>query len=495
MASIREITTMCKAGQVQEAYELARKDLEQQCPWAQCSMGWALYYLIKGDVESANYQLLLSHLDELKALEQLTIPNDNMIFENVLFKVASFVKSYIPPTGVDSPARLSKLFSRLRDYNFEASKGYSFLLQSFIKCDSWQEMADFIDWWNLDKLTQDDYTPYRSDNGRPYMSLAERAFIAKAKALLRLGDSGRIEEFLPQMDDLIENHSEMTYPGYFCGKMLLSLGCNQEDALRVVLPFARRKLTESWVWQLLSDVFASEPDKQMACLLRAVNCGTEETFLGKVRIKLAGLYIQQNQLDCAKYHIDKVTKCYLTKGWCLPHEVDCWSHQPWINSVTSNGNATIDYMAITDAILCANTEEAIAVVTYVDQNSHRATLIYGREKRTSQRLRIRVGIGSVLKINFITDADGRFRILSTRKNRLSSELDYAKIVEGTVRKRPDKDFAFLETTDGDFFIAPALVRKHELQDDDSVNSLIAWDYNKKRETWGWSCVSIKKRNN
>ncbi len=486
---------MCKAGQIQEAYDLAKADMENQLPWAQREMGWVLYYMIKIDSDTANYQSLLSHLDELNTLNQLVVPNDNMIFENILFKIAMYVKSHVTPTGIDSPVKLSTLFSRLHKYNFDSSKGYSFLLQSFIKCDAWQEMADFIDWWNLDKLMSEDYTPYRMDNGRTIMSVAERAFIAQSKALLRLNDRGRIEEFLPKLDDLMNAHPEMTYPGYFYGKLLLSLGSAQEEALRVVMPFARRKATEFWVWQLLSEVFVNDPDKQLACLLRAVHCRTQEKFLGKVRIKLATLYIQRNMLGHAKYQIDKITQCYLSQGWHLPYEVECWVHQPWINTISSSDQAPIDYMSITDEILCEGTEEAIAIVTYIDANSHRATLIYGREKRMTQKLRFKVGTGVVLKINYITEPDGKFRILSACQTRFPSDLDYAKVVEGTIRKRDDKNFAFLKTNNGDIYIAPQIVRKYNLLNNEAVKSLVVYDYNRRKETWNWTCVSINKNNN
>lgn len=486
---------MCKAGQIQEAYELAKTDLEQQLPWTQREMGWALYYMIKIDADTANYQSLLSHLEELNTLDQLIIPDDNMIFENVLFKIAMFVKSNVSPTGIDSPTKLSALFSKLKSYSFDSSKGYSFLLQSFIKCDTWQEMADFIDWWNLDKLAHDDYTPYRMDNGRTIISVAERAFIANSKALLRLHDLGRIEEFLPKLDDLMNAHPEMTYPGYFYGKLLLSLGSTPEDALKVIVPFARRKATEFWVWQLLSDVFVNEPDKQLACLLRAVHCRTQENFLGKVRIKLATLYIQRNQLCLAKFQIDKVTQCYLSQGWNLPYEVDFWVHQLWINTVASSDQAPIEYQSMTDEILCEGTEEAVAIVTYVDANSHKATLVYGKEKRVAQKLRFKVGAGVVLKINYFTEADGKFRILSAGLTRFPADLDYAKVVEGTVKRQADKDFAFLKTCNGDFFITSQIVCKYNLQDNETVKSLVVYDYNRKKEVWNWTCVSINKKNN
>lgn len=493
MASVTEVTALCRQGQTIKAYELSKADMEQQFPWSQREMGWTLYYLMKEDTDTNNYQSLVSHLEEFCLLDQLSITEDNMIFENVLFKLAGFVKAYIPPTGIDSPTKLSAIFSKLHKYSFEPSKGYSFLLQSFIKCDSWQEMADFIDWWNLDKLSEEDYTPFRMDNGKTIITVAEQAYIAKSKALLRLNDLGRIEEFLPQMDELMEKHPEMTYPGYFYGKMLLSLGGNADDALKVLVPFARKKVTEFWVWQLMSDVFSDDSNKQLACLLRAVHCRTQEKFLGKVRIKLAQLFILRGQYSLAKYQINKVTQCYLSQGWHLPYEIECWIHQPWISTVEPCEDSTIDYINITNEILCKGTEEAIAVVTYIDANSQKSTLIYGMQKRTIHKLRFKVGVGVVLKINYISEPDGRIRLLSSAQTRFPNNLDYAKVVEGTVKKREDKDFAFLKTNDGDYFIAPNVVSRYKLHDNESAKSLIVYEYNRRKEMWDWTCISINKK--
>ena len=487
---------MCKAGQVQEAYELAKADLElyPTDPWVHREMAWALNYLMKGDADTGNYQGLIAHIDELKALDLLSIPADNIVFDNVLFKIAGLIKHHVAPTDVDTPAKLSTIFSKLKDYTFEPSKGYSFLLQSVIKCSSWAEMADFIDWWNLANLTQEDYTPFKMENGRQIMSVAERAFIAQSKALLLLKDLGRIEEFLPKLDDLMNTHPEMTYPGYFYGKLLLSLGSTQDEALKVIVPFARKKATEFWVWQLLSDVFTNEPDKQLACLLRAVHCRTQENFLGKVRIKLATLFIQRNMLDYAKYQIDKVTQCYLSQGWHVPYEIDYWIHQPWINSVSPNSGDPIDYQNITNAILCEGTEEAIAIVTFVDQKSQKAYMIYGQEKRMSQKLRFKVGPGTVLKINYIVEGDGRPKILNAGKAQLPTDLTYAKVVDGKIKKRNEWNFAFMHYDNKKCFVPPKVVTKYGVVDGQDVRCLIVYDYDKSKETWNWVCLSINNKN-
>jgi tetratricopeptide (TPR) repeat protein len=494
MAEVKDITKMCRDGKVQEAYELAKKDLSANpdYPWLQRSLGWALYYLIKGDADKGDYAKLVEHIDELKSLDQLTLDNDSMIFDNVQFQIANYIKNRVFLTDLEAPSKLSEFFRQLKDYAFKPSRGHSFLLQTYIKFENWPEMADFLDWWNLDNLTPDDYKPFVNQKGQKMMTLAERAFIANSKALLRLNDTGRIEEFLPKMDTLMNKHEEMMYPGYFYGKLLLKLGSNVDEALKVIIPFARKKQTEFWVWQLLSDVFTNDEEKQLACLLRAVHCHTQESFLGKVRIKLATLYIKRRQFNSARYHIDAITRCYATQGWRLPYEIECWIHQPWFNSTTADGNDQIDYMSITDAILCDGAEECIAVVTYVDQNSHKSSMIYGYEKRVVQKIRFKVQAGNILKLHYITDKDGKMRVLSSTKVQLPSNLNYTKNVEGTIDKRDDKEFAFLKAGSVRCFVAPAIVIKYNLKNGDNIRSLIVYDYDKKKESWNWVCVNIKK---
>lgn len=486
---------MCRAGQIQEAYNIAIEDFENepQNVWSHREVGWALYYMIKADADAGNYDELVEHFNKLKSLELLTIEQDNMIFDNVLFSIGRYIRNNVFLNDQSAPSRLSGIFSLLKDYQFNPSKGYSYLLQNHLKfVDFWNEILDFFEWWNLDNLTQEDYVPFENQRGQRMMTLAERAYIAQSKALLRQNDLGRIEEFLPKLDNLMNEHPEMTYPGYFYGKLLLSLGDNEDEALKVVVPFARKKSTEFWVWQLLSDVFAHDQEKRLACLLRAVNCRTQETFLGKVRIKLADYYVRNQQYDKARFHIDKVTRCYVEQGWKLPNEIDYWMHEPWLNSTAPNHETGMDYKTITDAILCEGTEEAIAIVTYFDPQSKRVSMVYGWQKRLSQKLRIKVGTGAILKINYVMGADGKPKVLNAVKGTFSNNLQYAKVVQGTISKRDDKPFAFLKTGSQDLFIPPNTVHKYHIINGDAVKALAVYDYNNKKDSWNWVCLSINK---
>lgn len=493
MATVKDITKMCKEGQIDEAYNLAKADLESRPsdPWTQREVGWALYYLIKSDCERGGYEMLIEHLDELKNLDQLTIQDDSLIFDNVLWKIGDFLKGHVFLNDMNVNVKLSTFFAWLRNYDFKPAKGYSHVLQCYLKYEDWGELADFFDWWNLEKLTDDDYTPFVMQDGKKLMTLAERAYIANSKALMKKGNKERIEEFLPKLEDLMNRHPEMMYPGYFYGKMLMALGSDTEEALKVIVPFARKKSSDFWVWQLLGDAYYKEPEKQLACLLRAVHCKTQESFLGQVRIKLANRYIQQNKLGCAKYHIDKVVRCYATEGWRLPRDVDYWIHQPWITNVEADENESLDYMSITNEILFKGSEEAIGVVTYVDANSHKAALIYENKKRLMQNLRAKVNVGDIVKINYFVEADGAVKVLSCTKASLPNDLIYAKWERGTVIKRDDKDFAFLKTSSADCFVAPNLVKKYNVVNGETVDGLLVFDYDKKKNSWNWICVRIK----
>ena len=493
MAGLNEIKELGKAGESQKAYELAKADLEAGQPWGQLTTGWALRYLIEDDARNGRYDQLVSHLDELKALDLIPKPELNKILENICFWIGFFVKRYLTEKNAETPSRLSVLFSKIHDYDFTPGTGYSMLLDGYIRHDGWYGLLGFLDWWNFSNLTTNDYMPVELSNGRTIrITLAERAYIAKSKALLRNKDNDKINEFLPELDSLMTSHPEMTYPGYFYGKLLLSTGSNLSEALRVVIPFARRKASEFWVWQLLSDVFANDQDKQHACLLRAVNCNTKEEFLGRVRIKLADLYIKKGQYDLARNQIDITTKSCLSLGRRIPHEIDNWIHQSWFDSTEPNYNDDLDYKTITDEILGEKREEAIAVVTYFDTNSQRVSMIYGYQKRMSQKLRFAVKPGETVKIRYIVNAEGRARLIKADKCNLPKDINYAKIVEGTIKKRNECLHAFLYYGNEKAYISSYTVNKFNVVNGESVKCVIAYDFDKKKNSWNWVVISVNR---
>ena len=492
MATVKEITTKCKAGEVDEAYELALQDWNNAPGdvWTHREVGWALYYLVKQDVDNQNIDSFFEHYDKLLELNLLDPTNDKMIFESVLWKLAEYTKS-IP---ADSFETVSNIFSKIQNYQFVPSEPYSRLLQYFLKFDGWDQLADFIEWWNLDNLQPADYDQVQLANGKKMMSLTERAYIAYSKALLKRGEKERIASFIPQLESLMEKHPAMLYPGYFCGKLLIAQGAGKDEALEKVVPFVKKKLNEFWAWQLMSDVFRDDPQKQLACLLRAVHCKTQETFLGKIRIRLAEIYLQNNDRSRAKYHIDKVSACYLEQGWRMPGQIQHWSWQSWLQATQPDSSDPIDYKPITDAMLFSGLEECLAVVTYVDPQAKKAAIVYGLKKRLMTKyghwgLKPREGI--VVRLHYSPEADG-INIARVELAHGQFNLPYLKEVTGNVDKRGNNPFAFLKSGGEQFFISPAVVSKYHLNGNESATAIVAYDFNKKRNEWGWSCISIKQ---
>lgn len=265
MATIKEIIAMCKAGDVGEAYEIAKRDFMEwpQNIWVQRGLGWVLFYKIKNCAELRKKEELYNHFRELSELDLLTPQTDAYIFDNVLWKIAEYIKDIVNKEYVEDVERFYLLICK---YKFPPSKPYSYLLKSYIKYETWSKMVDFLEWWNIENLLPEDYESFQMDNGRKIMSLAEQVYIAYSKALLKLNNKEKIQLFLPKIERLMDEYPEMVYPGYFCGKLMLVMGAERNEALNIVMPFVRKKKADFWVWQLIGDIYNDDSEMQLSCI-------------------------------------------------------------------------------------------------------------------------------------------------------------------------------------------------------------------------------------
>lgn len=496
MATLKEITTLCRAGQTDAAYAMAKAHLSSspQNIWAQRGVGWALYYLIKSDIEDGQQSGFWAHLEELVSLNLLTTENDSLIFDTTLWCIAEFIKEL----SLEKQSDIDRLFSLIRRYSFNPSKGYSYLLKVCLKFETWDKWADFLEWWNIDKLLPEDYQPVKLENGRNMLSLAERAYIAYAKVLLKLNDKKRIGIFLPKIEKLMDDYPSMIYPGYFCGKLMLAIGADKDAALESVLPFVRKKKSEFWVWQLLSEIYQDQYEIHLACLLRAVHCKTQETFLGKVRMKLIAAYLQKKDYPRARFHIDKIVQCYTSQKWRLPYEVQNWLKESWAQQGESDSSDGMHYMPPTDAILLHDTNDNIAIVTYIDHDKRQAAIVYGYKKQKMVKmsyLPTKVKVGSIIKLYWLPVNETEINIVKAYfvGEAALKDVAYIKLLTGLVEKRPNRSFAFVKEADVKCFIMPHTVRTYNLENGDSITALAVYNYNKKKQEWSWNCVSLRKK--
>lgn len=72
------------------------------------------------------------------------------------------------------------------------------------------------------------------------------------------------------------------------------------------------------------------------------------------------------------------------------------------------------------------------------------------------------------------------------------DISYVKWLKGHVEKRPDRDFAFIRENGIRCFISPQVVGRYQLEGGENITALAVYNYNKKKDEWGWSCVALKK---
>lgn len=495
MTNIKDIITLCKSGQIDEALKKASDEFEASPNdvWVQRSMGWALYYQVRSDLDHGQAEQFFIHAESLLNLSLLTSEQDAMIIDNLLWKLAEFLKSSLK----DNVAFAERVFDIVCTHRFHPSKAYSFLLKCFLAFKGWDKMQACLEWWNLDNLMQEDYVPFNLDNGRIIMSLAEQAYIAYAKVLLLNHDIEQIRAFTPKIETLADQYPDMTYPGYFCGKLLLADGANRDEALKSVMPFVYKKMSEFWVWQLLSEIYKDEPDTQLACLIRATTCNTQETFLGKVRMRLAQLYVARGEYGHARYQIDKVADCYQQQGWHIPHELEDLMRWPEVKEGSPRRKASVPFQKLTNAILKSEAQEHIAIVTYVNTKMGGAHVIYGVHKHLMLKdkyLDEPIHEGMLLRLYLYEKRGGVVRVVSVERGdamdiHIPKTSYYIKELKGTVCRKNEASFAFINQGSISCYISPVLVEKYNLKNGSQASFIAALVYNKKKDTWNWNAVA------
>lgn len=171
-----------------------------------------------------------------------------------------------------------------------------------------------------DVLRPEDYQG-EEFQGKKQMPLAEQAYMALARELLAEANqySVVIAAFLPQLDAAIDQYPSYQWLPFFKAKLQLASG-DAAAALPTLLPVVRQKSGEFWAWNLLAETLeATDPPAALACLYRASTCGSEEKFLGKLRLKLARLLADTYPGE-ARYHLDKAQTTYAAEGWSLKGE-------------------------------------------------------------------------------------------------------------------------------------------------------------------------------
>ncbi|GAA4398577.1 hypothetical protein GCM10023187_09400 [Nibrella viscosa] len=519
MATAKDINALRKAGQLDEAFCLASELLEAEPDniWNKRAMGWVRYERLKSVAKAESTEPFIEEWTAINVLVADNPAEEALLTNNVTWQAVSRLFSL--PDGSDANGLLNLIFASVQEWVLEQpSELYSALLKAVLKTGkNWAGLKNFLAWWQLTNLRPEDYLPTIFADGRKGMALAEQAYIAYAKQLLLHPETEAVKTLIAQLEIVAEEHPEYQYPSYYQAKLLTVVG-TKEDALAALLPFARKKQREFWMWDLLAELFHDEPEKAIACLCRAVTCPTQEKFLVNARVVLARRLNKAGFKNEALTELTLSLKARQAEGWGVMINVE-EAKQKKIQAETgiqllkvslvdtiekmeqkgaialSDNKALYQrYLPLTDDLLYADFPEQVGVVINVNAEKKIAHFMVSKEvtghfKFEKRMARVQPGNFVALRLEKRTGKDGEYWVpLSVKFTKQKPSGEVFKEFNGSLRRVAGKDFGFVE----DVFIPLYLFKMVSLEDKAKVSGAALLAFDKGKQVYGWKALTINQ---
>ena len=315
------ITALCQAGELKAAYAQAQENFVVH-PHSLLAQN-ELHQVVCACLEKAGRDAApAAAVRWLQKLASLQLPPHTFRDDRLCWALRSVLAALGTANAAAAGAVESVLRAMLLLTLHQApSKARSILLQAALKHKQ-AVTTEWLSWWNLEGLRPEDWQLEEFNGRRPPMTLAEQALGAVTRCLLSSHppDAAAISQFLPQFDAAIERLPAAQWLPYYKAKLQLRVHAELAVVLPLLLPIVRQKSTEFWAWHLLAETLeATDSAAALASLYRATTCGSEEKFLGKVRLKLASLLADTHPGE-ARWHLEKAHATYAAEGWSLKGE-------------------------------------------------------------------------------------------------------------------------------------------------------------------------------
>lgn len=494
----KEIKQLRQAGKLEEAYAMAKAELEADLSniWGKRNLSWVLYSQL--DELASNLDAFIEKINEVK---ELNLPaSEEMFFENISLVISKAAR-VITHEAILDINKIHRLFDSIKELPLKRnSKWFSVLFNAMHKgMKESNRYIEFADWWDFNNFRPEDFQKEIMPNGKEVMAIAEQAYIAYAKHLLpkqtqhgeTIFNKEKAEAFLPVLSQIVEDYPQFQFPAYFNAKLLLALG-NKDNMLESLLPFAKKKRNDFWVWEFLAEAFLSDPEKVIACYCKALSCKSPDEMLVSLRQKMARLLIERKLYNEARTEIDLLVHSRTAHGFKIPAEVTNWQSMNWYRTAVpskSNFGFYKVYIPIAEALLFNDVPEEYVIVEFVNTDKKILNFIASEKKfgfLKYDRLFTNVKVGDILRVRFQGGSNGGMHQLYTavKVNNDEFRKQFTREVSGNVKILPGKSFGFLE----DVFIHPSLVTKYKLTDGMQFTGKAIKSYNKENKQWSWKLI-------
>ncbi|MDR0603244.1 MAG: hypothetical protein LBG80_02950 [Bacteroidales bacterium] len=500
----REIRELRESGRLEEALAMALTELNNSPEniWAKRNISWVYYAFAKQNILPENFTIFSLNINKIINLS--LSEEEKMLYESIVWQIIKMGYAILRLKNIDEE-KLDTLFSFAKELHLtKPSKVYSALFNLFYKSykDNALKYLELADWWGFDNFMQEDYAKVISQNGQELISLVERAYISYAKNLLPCQlSTGEIyfnrekaESFLPKLSLIEEQHPEYLYLSYYKAKLLLALG-DRNNMLSALLPFAKRKSNDFWVWEVLAAAFPNDEKKVFACYCRGLSCFAPEEMLVKLRAKIVPYFLKKEMWDEAKTEIAKIIEIRNKKNWAIPPKINDWTLQDWYSSASENDNNRSiykQYSPVADEILFNDIPEESIIVEFVNSNK-KIIIFISSEQKTGyfkyDRFLKSVQIGDTLKVRFLKkDINGSYSIATIKPFDIPElKQRFIKEFDERIKIHKNNTFGFID----DIFVSSEFISKYKLTDGIPIVGKAIKSFNKKKNEWGWKIINIK----
>lgn len=493
--TIKEITALRKSGHLQEALEAAEIEFAQSINrYTVGALFWCLNDLYKqknGDdatsiiermktlytdycicdeymqkaIASAERQIL-PHFHQIKnavenakggadavsAHQQATVWYNEGQLDRQLYSDFGWLTYYaLKQTAVGETRKRKVLLNQYLQLDLpKPSILHSLILGEAIKVEQNTPLQfrirDFIRIWGLDNLREEDWDQYRTEEGNTLPSTVEKLIGVYAKELKTDGVESS-EDFSQLVDKALAKYPKNQNMPYFKAIVLISQ-CKVQEALtyykNLILQFPSKYYLWNQTAELVEDI-----DTKIGLLCKALTCGTDDEFLGSVRLRLAALLHQKGMSENAKHELERYRDTYQNKGWNLKPEF--WQLYNQVSSVEKaidNNMLYSEYAVKADEFIYSSLPTVVAAKVAETQSEDRnhtgrkiTTWILRTAKDTIRlrkptkfRLNRRTPNGAIFDVKL---QDGR--IVWIKEHIGSISVSWLKEVSGEVLLRTDRN--------------------------------------------------------
>ena len=493
MASSMEVTQLRKAGQLEEALEMALTLMEEdpEETWNRRALAWVYYEMLK---QAGNKGNVAAFLEQLKNIASLEMPGDeNMLYNSIAFAIGRLVNKNdkIPLYLLD------ELFDLIRAMPFSREvSGYSYLLRAFnSQAGRWEGFEEFVNWWGLENLKEEDFKKFKTEEGRKIMALAEMVYISLAKKLLAEPVSEKkIREFIPALKRVHTANPDMDYVLYYLSKLLITIG-EKEECKNYLTPFIRLKQRDFWVWDLFSEVFPKESEEYFSCLCKSLACGAPAKFTINVREKLAKILVAKDMLAEAKREYLDILDAREQEGWSLHAKHFEWQQYDWwdeTSETVNNFKLYNDNKTIAEGLVYAHLPEMLIVVESVNHDKKALAFVMPGPQQGYfhyDKLKINPGAGEVYLVRMeqpYKEKSNFYKVHHIRQTTQKPPADIYLEVSGRLFVRAGNSFGHINK----IFVPPPLINAHNLKDHDEISAIAVRGWNRAQKRWDWKAVKL-----